>query len=412
MNAEIISVGTELLLGEIVNSDAQMISEGLSMLGINVYYHTVVGDNPERVKSAVNTAIERADILITTGGLGPTCDDLTKETLAQAFGKKLVFNQEALDNMVEIFRSFGNKPMTENNKKQAMVPEGAEVFQNRHGTAPGCAFEAMGKLVIMLPGPPRECRPMFFDQAVPYLARYSGGAIASQTIKIFGLGESAMEEKLRFMMDEMQNPTVAPYAKEGECLVRVTAKAEDEEKAHTLTKPVVEKICEILGDVVYGVDVRSLEEVVVNGLKEAGMTLSVAESCTGGLLAKRLTDIPGSSACFTGGICAYTKEMKAAILGVSRSVIAEAGVVSKEVASQMAEGVRRLTKSDIGIGVTGVAGPGEDADHNPEGLVYIAVSDCDGTEVVEMGGRRHGRQRNRLMAASTALDLVRRRYRL
>ncbi|MDP4109693.1 MAG: CinA family nicotinamide mononucleotide deamidase-related protein, partial [Bacillota bacterium] len=285
MNAEIISVGTELLLGDIANTDAQMISEGLSILGINVYYHTVVGDNPERVKKAVEIAKSRADILITTGGLGPTCDDLTKETLAEAFSKKLYMHKPSLDRMTEMFRCF-SRPMTENNKKQAMIPEGSFVLENDWGTAPGCAFEQDGKHVVMLPGPPSECRPMFFEKAFPYLMKLSGGTIVSQTVKIFGLGESAMEERLHDMMNSMSNPTIAPYAKEGECLARVTAKAETEEKAREMIGPVVEKVRDILGDVVYGIDVSSLEEVAVNLLRDRKLTLATAESCTGGLLSK------------------------------------------------------------------------------------------------------------------------------
>ena len=277
-----------------------MISEGLSILGINVYYHTVVGDNPERVKKAVAIAKERADILITTGGLGPTCDDLTKETLAEAFSKKLVLHQPSLDQMVEMFRGF-NRPMTENNKKQAYIPEGATVLVKRLGYGSGCAFEQDGKHVVMLPGPPKECRPMFYERAFPYLMKLSGGTIVSESIKVFGLGESSMEDLLRDMMNSMSNPTVAPYAKEGECLARVTAKADTEEIAREMIKPVVKKVCDILGDYVYGVSVGSLEEVVVHGLIERGLTIATAESCTGGLLSKRITDIEGSSACFAGG---------------------------------------------------------------------------------------------------------------
>ncbi|MCX7614271.1 MAG: competence/damage-inducible protein A [Clostridiales bacterium] len=405
MNAEIISVGTELLLGEIVNSDAQMISEGLSILGINVYYHTVVGDNPERVKQAVAIAKDRADILITTGGLGPTCDDLTKETLAEAFSKKLIMHQPSLDRVIKAFQEL-NRPMTDSNKKQAMIPEGATVLENDWGTAPGCAFEQGGKHVIMLPGPPRECRPMFFEKAFPYLMKLSGGTIISESVKVFGLGESAMEDLLRDMMNTMSNPTVAPYAKEGECLARVTAKAENEEKAREMIEPVVKKVCDIIGEYVYGVNVNSLEEVVVRELSSKKLTLATAESCTGGLLSKRITDIAGSSACFVGGICAYTNEIKTKLLHVPAALLEEKGAVSPEVAAKMAEGVRQAMKTDYGIGITGVAGPDGGSDTKPVGLIYIALSNGKETKIKKWTTNR-GRERNRLMAASSALDMLR-----
>ena len=291
---EILSVGTELLLGNIANTDAQMLSQGLSELGLNVYYHTVVGDNPQRAKEAVAIAKERADIIITTGGLGPTCDDLTKNVLAEAFGKKLVFDQASADRIRSYFTRTG-RTMTENNLQQAMLPEGCTVLTNDWGTAPGCAFQADGVHVIMLPGPPSECRPMFRYRAMPYLQSLSEGVIASHTLKLFGIGESSMEAQLREQMNAMSNPTLAPYAKEGECELRVTAKAPTDAEAQALLKPTVEQIKQLFGAKVYGVDVSSLEEVVLALLKEKGMTLGTAESCTGGLIAKRLTDIPGAS---------------------------------------------------------------------------------------------------------------------
>ena len=313
---EILSVGTELLLGSIANTDAQMLSQGLSELGLNVYWHTVVGDNPGRAREAVTLAKSRADIISTTGGLGPTCDDLTKNVLAEAFGKELVFHEPSAQRIRSYFER-SKRPMTENNMQQAMLPEGCTVLENDWGTAPGCAFEADGVHVIMLPGPPSECRPMFHYRAKPYLLSLSEGVIASHTLKLFGIGESAMEEQLRAQMNEMTNPTLAPYAKEGECELRVTAKAENDEKAQDLLKPTVEQVKALFGNKVYGVDVKSLEQVVQSLLEEQGMTIGVAESITGGLLAKRLTDLPGVSKVFKGGIVSYTNETKQAVLGVS-----------------------------------------------------------------------------------------------
>ena len=374
MNCEIISVGTELLLGEIVNLDAQTISQGLSEQGVNVYYHTVVGDNPERLKKALDIAKGRADIIITTGGLGPTADDLTKETIAAAFGKKLVMDPVQQKRLHE---RMGAR-MTPNNEKQAVLPEGCTVLENDWGTAPGCAFEAGGCRVIMLPGPPRECEPMFRERVLPYLESLHEGVIRSRYIKIFGMGESEMESRLSYLMDRLQNPTAAPYAKEGECLVRVTAKAPTEEQAYALCAPVVDEICSVLGDVVYGVDVQSLEQVVVEGLRQRGMTVALAESCTGGLIARRITDVPGASEVFGCGLVTYSNEMKMQLLGVSPETLAAHGAVSPETAVEMARGARRAGHADVGVGVTGIAGPGGGTAQKPVGLFYAAVSTPQG----------------------------------
>ena len=332
---EILSVGTELLLGNIANTDAQMLSQGLSELGLNVFWHTVVGDNLQRAEEAVALAKKRADIIITTGGLGPTCDDLTKNVLAEAFGKKLVFDEGSAERIRSYFNRIG-RTMTDNNLQQAMLPEGCTILPNDWGTAPGCAFEADGVHVIMLPGPPSECRPMFQYRAKPYLLSLSEGVIASHTIKLFGIGESTMEAQLRDQMNAMSNPTLAPYAKEGECELRVTAKAAADEEAQALLQPTVAQVRELFGDKVYGVDVPSLEYVVIRDLKEKGLTIGTAESCTGGLMAKRLTDVPGASAAFRGGIVSYTNEIKAGVLGVPQDMLDRLGAVSGEVAAAMA----------------------------------------------------------------------------
>ena len=406
MNAELIAVGTEILLGDIVNTDAQLISQGLSELGINVFYQTVVGDNPARLRHVVETARDRADIIITTGGLGPTLDDLTKETLAAVFGKKLALHQPSLDRIKDFFQTIGRE-MTPNNEKQAWLPEGCTVFVNEWGTAPGCAFEAYGKHVLMLPGPPRECNPMWKECAMPYLYQLAGGCIVSRNIRVFGLGESNMEAILHDMMAESKNPTIAPYAKTSECFARVTAKADTPEECETLLEPVVEKICGLLGEDVYGVDVDSLEQVVGDGLRQRGLTLAVAESCTGGLLSKRITDIPGCSDYYLGGVCSYANSVKMNVLGVKKETLDAVGAVSPEVAEQMAEGVARALGADIGVGTTGIAGPGGGTDDKPVGLVYISVW-YKGQHFTRKMQSMNGRDRIRMQAASTALDLIRR----
>lgn len=405
---EILSVGTELLLGNIANTDAQMLSQGLSELGLNVFWHTVVGDNLQRAEEAVALAKRRADIIITTGGLGPTCDDLTKNVLAEAFGKKLVFDEASAQRIRAYFARTG-RPMTDNNLQQAMLPEGCTILENDWGTAPGCAFEADGVHVIMLPGPPSECRPMFQYRAKPYLLSLSEGVIASHTIKLFGIGESTMEAQLRDQMNAMSNPTLAPYAKEGECELRVTAKAHTDEEAQALLQPTVEQVKALFRDKVYGVDVPSLEHVVIQGCKEKGLTLGCAESCTGGLIAKRLTDIPGASTAFKGGIVSYTNEIKMDVLRVPDHLLKQFGAVSQEVAAAMAEGARRALNCDVALSSTGVAGPDRDDWDNEVGTMFVAIATERGTHVRPLHlGNRPMRERLRTQTASHAFDLARR----
>ena len=405
--AELIAVGTELLLGNIANTDAQMISQGLSQLGINVYYHTVVGDNPQRVRQAVDIARGRADILITTGGLGPTCDDLTKVAVAQAFGKELVYHEPSAQRIRERFAQRGT-PVTENNFQQAMVPEGCTVLDNDWGTAPGVAFQADGTHVLMLPGPPRECAMMFRHRALPYLQKLSDGVIASRTVKTFGIGESAAEALLRDLMNALHNPTLAPYAKPTGTELRITAHAPTREEALRLIAPVEERVKAILGDKVIGVDVDSLEEVCFALLKDRGLTVGTAESCTGGLLAKLLTDLPGSSAVFRGGVVSYTTGVKAGLLGVPQDLLDRYGAVSPQVAEAMARGAKAALGCDIALSTTGVAGPDADDRGNPIGLVYLGLAWGDQCRVTEFRAGPVERERVRRQAAQTALDLLRR----
>ena len=405
-NTEIISVGTEILLGHITNTDARDISEMLSKIGINVKYHTVVGDNPERLRACVGIAKQRADIIITTGGLGPTCDDLTKQILAEAFGLKLVRNEREASGLYDYIRN--SKTFTPNNLSQAMLPEGCTVFHNRWGTAPGCVFQAEGITVIMMPGPPVECIPMFRTYAVPYLQNLSDGEIISHSVRIFGIGESAVDDMFAEEMNAMINPTMAPYAKECDCLLQITAKAKSEAEAEAMMNPVIQHVRERLGDYVYGMDVECLEEAVLPLLLKEKKTFAVAESCTGGEIAKRITDIPGASAVFLGGAVVYTNEAKARILGLDRTMIEEKGAVSREVGIALAEHVRSLTGADIGIGVTGLAGPDGDGVHEV-GTVFVTMAVEGKTFVRSLKlGPKRTRSFIRRMSGNHAYDMIRR----
>ena len=405
-NTEIISVGTEILLGHITNTDARDISEMLSRIGINVKYHTVVGDNPERLRACVEIAKSRADIIITTGGLGPTCDDLTKQILAESFSLKLVQNDDEVKFLHEFIRNKRN--FTPNNFQQAMLPEGCTVFHNLWGTAPGCAFRAEGKTVIMMPGPPVECVPMFRTYGVPYLRSLSDEEIVSHSIRVFGIGESAIDDMFADEMNVMVNPTMAPYAKECDCLLQVTAKAGSEAEAEKMMAPVIAHVKERLGDFVYGMDVECIEEAVFPLLKDKGLTFATAESCTGGEIAKRFTDIPGASSVFLGGAVVYTNEVKARLLGLDPKMIEEKGAVSREVAVALAEQVRRLTGADIGIGVTGLAGPDGDGVHEV-GTVFVSMSVEGNTYVRALSlGPKRTRSYIRRMSGNHAYDMMRR----
>ena len=404
MNAEIISVGTELLLGTATNTDARDISLALAEIGVNVFWHTVVGDNPARLTECVYRARNRADLIITTGGLGPTCDDLTKQVLARCFERELYFDKDAEASILEYFARRGHASFTDNNLQQAWLPQGCTVLPNDCGTAPGCIFQDDFVRVVMLPGPPRECNTMLKNYVIPYLRKLSGETICSHMIRMFGIGESSMETKLRDLMDGA-NPTVAPYSKEGECMVRVTAKGASEAECEALMAPVVEEILNRMKDNVYGVDCDSLEHRVLQLLKEKGKTLAAAESCTGGMLSMRITEIPGASACFKGGVTVYTEEAKTALLGIDPEYIAENGVVSAAVAGRMAKRARKTLNSDLAVSITGWAGP----DGDDVGLVYVGLAakgECFVRRLQLGCDTPRGKIRNN--AASNALDMVRR----
>ena len=406
--AEIIAVGTELLLGNIVNTNARDISQALSAVGVNVFWHTVVGDNPQRLKEALDVARRRADIIITTGGLGPTYDDLTKQTICEAFGKPLVLHQDILDGLKVFFEKNVHMKMPSNNLQQAELPEGCTVFDNPVGTAPGCAFEADGVHVLMLPGPPFEMLTMLKGHVVPYLRNLSSEVIVSHDIMTFGLGESPMEELMREKMSRMENPSLATYAKPSEVRLRATAKAESAEAAEAMLAPVVKDVTDFLGDYVYGVDVSSLEETCFRLLNEKGLTLATAESCTGGRVAERITALPGVSAVYRGGVVSYWTSVKADVLGVPQETLDAHGAVSEETARAMAEGARRVTGADIAVSVTGVAGPESDERGVPVGIVYIGLATPDGTfcRTLDLGKRRRDRIQD--LSSNHGLDVVRR----
>lgn len=410
--AELIAVGTEIILGDIVNTHSQYLSQKLAELGINVFYHTSVGDNPGRLRFTIEQAFDRSDIVILSGGLGPTEDDLTKETVCDVLGLPLHQDREALERMESFFKRIGRGKMTENNIKQSMVPDGAVVFQNDRGTAPGMAVEKDGKVAILLPGPPGELIPMFEEQAYPYLQKLSDAVLVSRSFRVFGVGESLIEVKLGKILSG-ENPTVALYAKASECLIRVTAKAEEKEKAAVMLQPVVNQIYDIFGDAVYGENVDSLEQVLVPMLQEKRLKLATAESCTGGMLSQKITSVPGSSEVFECGVVTYANRIKHALLGVPDDYFDQYGAVSEQVASAMAEGVLELSGADVGVGITGIAGPDGGTKEKPVGTVYISVAFQNGvteTKLFQFGhGRKNEREYIRNASAMNALNMVRKR---
>lgn len=397
MNAEIIAVGSELLLGQIANTNAKFISNQLSELGINVFFHTVVGDNAGRLKEVIKVAEERADLIIFSGGLGPTKDDLTKETIAAHLGVPLAFDHEALTYIEAFFAKYG-RPMTENNKKQALVLEGCKVLANHHGMAPGMFFEKNDKTYLLLPGPPKEIEPMFQFEAKPLLAKkVSGEMIVSHVLRFYGIGEAELEVQVQDILDNQTNPTVAPLASDGEVTLRITAKAETEEEAWKLINAKKAEIQAIVGQFQYGVDDDSLTSKTVEMLIKNNLTISAAESLTAGLFQSELAEISGVSGTLVGGVVTYTEQAKVKQLGIDQALLDEFGVVSSECAGAMAANVRKIFGTDIGIGLTGAAGPGQH-DGQPAGTIWIgfAIGDDEPvTRKLELSGMRNT---NRLRA--------------
>jgi competence/damage-inducible protein CinA C-terminal domain len=409
-SAEILCVGTEILIGDIVNTNSAYISKRLAALGINQYYQAVVGDNPARLERKIKEALERCDLLIMTGGLGPTYDDLTKETAAKCMGREMYLHERSLERMQ---RYFTNRKivMSDANKKQAFMPVGSTIFDNDHGTAPGLAIEDFdnGKIIIMLPGPPNEMIPMFDDSVEPYLKQYSEVIFYSKNINIVGLGESAVETIISDLMKTAENPTVAPYCKEGEVRLRVTARVPNSDIGEVMCNEMIDTIRSTeVGKYIYGID-TDLETALVNLLKQKGSKIATAESCTGGLISKTLTDVSGSSQVFDGGVVSYANEIKHKILGVSEDTLRNYGAVSEETAREMAVGVRKLMEADYGISVTGIAGPNGGTAEKPVGLVYIACAyDCGCTvrQLNLKGDRSHIRKLTANYAISLAIETL------
>ncbi len=405
MIAEILSVGTELLLGQIVNTDAQYLSRKLSALGITVYRHVTVGDNPVRVQEAVRQALSRSDLVITTGGLGPTEDDLTKEMVAEVFGLPMELHEESLRKIESYFSSMGRE-MTENNKKQAYFPAGAHIMPNRKGTAPGCIVEKNGKRVAVLPGPPFELTDMYEQQLEPYLLALSDKVIASKFLRTVGIGESSLETQLKDLF-HWETPTLALYCSPGEVQARITVMCDRGTDPAPLIAPMEAEIRRRLGNQVYGEGLEnSMANTIVGMLKFAGKTVTTAESCTGGMLCAQIVDVSGASDVLNEAHVTYANSAKENILGVSRATLETYGAVSEECAREMAEGVRRISGSDYGLSTTGIAGPGGGTPEKPVGTVYVGLAYEGGTDVVRLN-LRGDRTRIRSMTCLQALNLLR-----
>jgi nicotinamide-nucleotide amidase len=407
MTGEIIAVGTELLLGDILNTNAQYLSRRLADMGIFIYHQSVIGDNGERVRQELDLAFKRSDIVITTGGLGPTKDDLTKEIAGEYFHKKMILHKESLDLLEEYFKK-QKREISENNRKQAYFPEGSIILPNDYGTAPGCIVNENGKILVLLPGPPKENIPMFENYVVPYLQRFSKDTLVSKTLRICGMGESTVVTKIGHIIDNQSNPTVASYAKENEVTLRITAKAKTKEEACSLIAPIEREIRYILGENVYGVDEDSLESVIGKMLIDNNLTIAVAESCTGGLLCGRLVNYPGISRALIEGNVTYSNDAKVRRLGVRPETLQMFGAVSKETAAEMAQGAARTSGAHIGISTTGLAGPGGGSAEKPVGLVYVGLY-MDGKVYVKELNLSGDRQSIRNRTVTIALDFLRRK---
>ncbi|WP_346887749.1 competence/damage-inducible protein A [Clostridium sp. UBA1056] len=405
MKCEILAVGTEILLGDIVNTNAQYIAKRLNEEGIFVYYQSVIGDNPDRLKKAYELAFSRSDLVITTGGLGPTKDDLTKEIAFEYFNKTSVCHKESLEHIKSYFEKTGRQ-MGKTNEKQAYFPEDAIILKNNNGTAPGCIIEENNKILIMLPGPPKEMKLMFEESVIPYLKKFSNEVLVSKVLRVVGVGESLAAEMIGNLIDSI-NPTVAPYAKNSEMVFRITAKANSEIEANKLIEPVENEIRNILGDNIYGEGEVTLEDVIGEMLVNRGLTISTAESCTGGMVSSRLINYPGISQSLLEGVVTYSNEAKMNRINVKKEILEKFGAVSHEVALQMAEGVAKTSGTDIGISTTGVAGPGGGTAEKPVGRVYVGLyyKGKITTKELNLVGDR---QKIREKATINILDMLRR----
>lgn len=406
MKVELISVGTEILLGNIVNTNAAYLAEKCAALGLSCYYQTVVGDNEERLAETIRTAAERADIVILSGGLGPTQDDLTKETAAKVMGRKLYLDEHSKERIKIYFEKLG-RDIPESNWKQAMIPENAIIIDNENGTAPGVIIKDENCHVILLPGPPGELVPMFENSIVPYLKEINPGTIYSQTVKICGVGESSAETMIEDLIHAQTNPTIAPYAKTGEVHLRVTAQAEDEKEAKKLVKPMVKELKRRFGNHIYTTeDDVTLEKAVADLLLANHLTVTTAESCTGGMLAARLINVPGVSSVYKSGHITYSNKSKRRILGVKKGTLVKYGAVSVQTAREMVKGAALFSKSDVTVAITGLAGPDGGTEEKPVGLVYIACN-VKGKITIKEYHFSGNRSKIRESSVSAALSLMR-----
>ena len=408
--ASVIAVGTELLFGQVVNTNAAYISEQLQLLGVSVLYHFTVGDNPKRLKETLARAAEESDIVITTGGLGPTQDDLTKELIAELAGRALVRDEEAYRRLDEIMRSFGRENFTENNLKQTLLPEGAEIFYNEAGTAPGFALESGRNTFVAMPGPPREMKEMMRRSVIPYLAKKSDAVIFSRMLRFYGIGESALETALLPIIDGQTDPTVATYAKDGECAVRVSSMRRTMGEAEEAVQAAVSRAVELAGQYLYNDEDKDYPEAIVELLRGKGLTLAAAESCTGGLFAGAITSVPGSSDVLDRSFVTYSNEAKMEMIGVSRDTLDKHGAVSAECAREMATGALLNSRADIAISVTGIAGPGGATCEKPVGTVFFAIAarEADAGPIVrEKHFRDRGRRVNRHVCVLEMCDMLR-----
>lgn len=409
MIAELISVGTEILLGNIVNTNANFLAQKCAELGISNYFQVSVGDNEERLSDAIKTALSRSDIVILTGGLGPTKDDLTKEVVAKTLGKELVDDPHTRNNIKEYFAGLNGIAITENNWKQALIIDGSTAVDNHNGTAPGLIVKTEdGKIVILLPGPPNELVPMFQQDIYPFLNNLQPGLLYSEMVKICGIGESKAETMIRDLIDQQTNPTIAPYAKTGEVHLRVTASASSEEEGQKLVKPIVDELYRRFEKNIYTTDENeNLEDYIVKLLAKHHLVLSTAESCTGGLLTGRLVNAPGTSQVLKEGFITYSNEAKQKYLGVSKKTLEQYGAVSEETASEMSKGLLNQTLCDISLAITGIAGPDGGSEEKPVGTIYMGCATHEKIWVKRFNFKGN-RQKIRDYAVINGLDLLRR----
>lgn len=405
MKAEIIAIGTEILLGDIVNTNTQFLAKELATLGIDVYHQSTVGDNEDRILNSFRQAFDRCDLVITTGGLGPTQDDLTKELGAKFFNKKLILHEPSLE-WIKAYLDMKDEAVVEANKKQAYFPEGSIILPNPNGTAPGSIISVNDKILIILPGPPREMEPMFNNHVVKYLENITGEVIKSKTLRLFGIGESLMAQRLSNLIENSTNPTVAPYAKDVDVTLRITAKGSSEDECNNLINPICTEIKENLCEYIYGEDDESLEFVVSKMLCDRKLSISTIESCTGGMVAASLISYPGISDVFKEGAITYSNESKIKRAGVKKETLDKYGAVSDEVAREMAEGIAKATNTDIAISTTGIAGPGGGTNEKPIGLVYIGIF-IKGNIIVKKFNFTGNRERIRKKTTMNALNILR-----